>query len=453
MRDAIRSAGIALIAIVSALFLAIATSMMTAQAATVLMLGGIAAGKLPDLVMSTVLGGRYANDTRVNVEWPAQARPYTGPNSLTLGESITQGVTSLSSTLDAIKNDPSHDPNEPVTIVGMSAGALVVDEYIRAHPNGTPGLTLKLVIVADSSRQDVINGTQQNSEYGYTYQPPPETNYEITVVTGEYDGAADFPDRVWNVLAVANAMAGALYVHVPVMFANLDQVPAKNITVTTNPLGGVTTHYLVPAAHLPLVQMLPFLALFEGVLKPIVDSGYSRNDSVAAMSLAAAGLATETQTESSRQAVEPPVGSLTEPETTAAEQAGQELTKTSEATDNETTTANETTEEPAQAALRLEPATDAVANGASDPTDNTVTPSTTGGPRRHLSGGNMVSPSTTGGPHRRHAGGGGNTPRTSTTTGTQTSDTSPTKGSDPSGTQGSDPSSSTSSSSDEDSTK
>ncbi len=106
------------------------------------------------------------------------------------------------------------------------------------------------------------------------------TPFDVVVVTGEYDGFADFPDRPWNALAVANAMAGAIVVHVPVMYGGLDSVPAKNISVDVNAKGGTTTHYLVPTATLPLVQLNPRLKPREAELKAKIDAGYSRNDVV-----------------------------------------------------------------------------------------------------------------------------------------------------------------------------
>ena len=326
MRVVIRSAGIAVIAIVATALLAFTTTMASARAATALMIGGIAAGTLPDIVMQNVLNGRYAGDNRVNIVWPAQARPYTGPNDKTMGASIREGTETLYARI------PTNGAE--TVVVGMSAGALVVDEVLRRLANEPFRNNLTFMIVADSSRQDVINESQYNPIYDYTYQTAPQTKYTITVVTGEYDGAADFPDRVWNLLAVVNAVVGAAFVHVPVMFANLNAVPSENITTTYNSVGGKTIHYLVPTQRLPLVQLLPFLAPIEGALKQMVDSGYSRNDQPAVASSAVTALATQTQIESSTQAIDPLVGSLAEPVNTSAE-AGEGLAKVTVDVDKE----------------------------------------------------------------------------------------------------------------------
>jgi len=43
-------------------------------------------------------------------------------------------------------------------------------------------------------------------------------------------------------------------VHYDAMFADLDQVPAQNVTTTVNAAGGTTTTYLVPTTDAPLLR-------------------------------------------------------------------------------------------------------------------------------------------------------------------------------------------------------
>lgn len=263
-----------------------ATSALASSSA--LIIGGIGAGTMGDAVMAPLLGGRFKNETRVNVTWPAQAGPITGKKDKNLGDSINIGVTNLTAAINTGLAQLSRDANgnvingEKVTVVGLSAGSLVVNEVMRNMvasgklPNPDD---IEFIVVEDSSRQELIkNSTKYSSKLNYTYQPAPVTPYDVVVITGEYDGFADFPDRPWNTLAVANAMAGAIVVHVPVMYGSLASVPAKNITVETNAKGGTTTHYLVPTATLPLVQLNPKLKSQEAALKAKIDAGYSRND-------------------------------------------------------------------------------------------------------------------------------------------------------------------------------
>ncbi|MCG7595267.1 PE-PPE domain-containing protein [Mycobacterium sp. PSTR-4-N] len=272
--------------------LALAGAMPASASSSALIIGGIGAGTMGDSLMAPLLGGQFKNETRVNVTWPAQAGPITGKKDKNLGDSIDIGVTNLTAAMNTALKQLSRDANgnvingEKVTIVGLSAGSLVVNEVMRnmVSSGQLPDPDdIEFIVVEDSSRQELIkNSTKYSAKLNYTYQPAPVTPYDVVVITGEYDGFADFPDRPWNALAVANAMAGAIVVHVPVMYGGLGAVPAKNITVETNAKGGTTTHYLVPTATLPLVQLNPKLKSQEAALKAKIDAGYSRNDKVGA---------------------------------------------------------------------------------------------------------------------------------------------------------------------------
>lgn len=273
----------------------LALSSATAEAANVvLMVNGMGAGNLTDLAMSSILGGMFGGTSyvRQNVPWPQQARPVTGLTSMTLGQSISVGADNLDAALDNAVLQLK--PGEKVTIVGLSAGALVADEELRrltTDPTAPDKSKLEFVVVADSSRI-LFNRNRYDAVLGYTYRPPVDSKYNTKAVAGEYDGYADYPDRPTNTLAVQNAMAGANIVHIPSMLAPLSAVPARNIKTTVNSLGGVTTSYLVPTKELPLVTANPALKPQEAQLKAIVDSAYIRNDkTVAAASTAVAARA------------------------------------------------------------------------------------------------------------------------------------------------------------------
>jgi hypothetical protein len=429
MRVAIRNAGVVFSAIVAAALLAL-TTVTSALADTALMLGGIGATVLPDMVMRQVLNGEYANDSRVNVVWPGEARPYTGSDDLTLGQSVAEGTETL---YQKILTTPG-----PKTIVGMSAGALVVDEVLRRladDPDAPSKEQLTFVVLADSSRQLFINRTRYNPTLDYTYQPPPETQYDVIVVTAEYDGFADFPDRPWNLVAVGNAMAGALVLHNSTFFADLDEVPDENKTVTTNSKGGITTSYLIPTERLPLVQLMPWLAPMEETLRQQVDSGYSRNDQPAVTSSTATDLTNQTEIESFTLTVDPPVGALTEPVDAPAQDEGladatDGLAKAKpEAPANATDELTKATAEPpAQADQGLDSPAEAVSEKVTDLTDgNKASPSTTAGTTQSSSGwkqGDGIRAAARA-VQRLFS---GNTASTSTPTVAPTSDTSTTRG-------------------------
>jgi hypothetical protein len=292
------------VSLLAASVLSFTAAIAPATAGTALVVGGVGQPTLPDWVMSNLLGGRFVDDVREDIYWPAEAKPFT-PGSRTLGQSVAVGTDNLYAAILSSE--------EPITVVGMSGGSLVVDETLRrllANPDAAPSPdSVTFVIIADSSRQQFINRTKYSSRLDYTYQPAPETQYDIIVVTGEYDGFADFPDRWWNFTAVLNAYAGVLTEHIPTAFADLDNVPLKNITVTVNSVGGTTTHYLVPAATLPLVKLFPHLKGREEALKRQIDSAYKRNDVPAAnrASLASApavsGEATDSKVEEKAESV------------------------------------------------------------------------------------------------------------------------------------------------------
>ncbi|MGE2731419.1 PE-PPE domain-containing protein [Mycolicibacterium vaccae] len=233
--------------------------------------------------MSRVLGGRFAGQELVSVDWPAEARPFTGFFSDTLTESVRVGIESLTEqlefALDRLEKDADGNylPGEKVTVVGLSAGNLVVDEVMRdldEEADPTARSALEFYTVEDTTRQQTRS--YYNPIVGYTFSPPAQTKWNLTVVTGEYDGFADFPDRWWNLISVANAVLGEVFVHLPVMFKALD--PADIVDVFEDPEGGTTTRYFVPARTLPLVRVFPLLLPFQPILRAIVDAGYYRND-------------------------------------------------------------------------------------------------------------------------------------------------------------------------------
>jgi hypothetical protein len=279
MRVAIRSVGVGLISIVTAMLLALTMATPALAANRALMIGGLTLGTLPDLIMANIAGGKYKTENgyvRQNVVWPAEAGPYTGIGDMTLGQSIAQGTPALADAITtAIRN------GDNVTVVGMSAGSLVVDEVLRqlAADPAAPGKgSLTFVVMADSSRQSTITKPQSSGTLGYTFRPPPVTKYNIDVVVKEYDGNADFPDRWWNLTAVLNAYAGSLLLHDSTFLTDYTKVPDSNIVKTTNILGGVTTTYLIPTENLPLVTLFPGLKSMQDKLRATIDRGYSRND-------------------------------------------------------------------------------------------------------------------------------------------------------------------------------
>ncbi len=278
----------------AAITIGLGTATPALAANQALMINGIGGGAaLPDVVMSGVLGGMFADYDRHNVDWPQQASPVIGLR-YSLAQSINIGADNLDAAIRQALTRTG--PGEHVTVVGLSAGSLVADEELRrlaANPRFDPS-SLDFVVVGDSSRT-ALNKNRHDPFLNYTYTPPVDSPYNTTSVMAEYDGFADFPDLMNNLVAVANAIAGEMVSHVPSMFTDLSTVPSGSATVTTNSQGAVRTDYVISPAHLPLVQVMPLLGLFgESSLKSIIDSAYVRNDPPGAGSQTAAWVPTAT---------------------------------------------------------------------------------------------------------------------------------------------------------------
>lgn len=268
--------------------------------ATVLAMGGLGHQTIePDLI-TTVLGGRYADDeSLVGLSWPGELAPFNG--TLTLNQSVTAGLETMDA---AIRSTPG-----PKIVIGASGSTLVVAGEMRrlaGDPGAPPADDLSFVVLGDPNRGIFkhLRGLTLPI-LDYTVSPPPVTKYDLLVVAGEYDAFGDWPDRPWNVLADLNALAGSGVlqqilpqsiaialgldafgsVHYDAMFADLTQVPQQNITTSVNAAGGTTTTYLVPTPDLPLLRPLTkwgvapeVVSALNTVLRPVIDSAYIRND-------------------------------------------------------------------------------------------------------------------------------------------------------------------------------
>ena len=227
-----------------------------------------------------LLPGLFAGDTIDRISYPAAI---FGMNA-----SIAVAVNGLSSGIASTAG--------PVIVGGYSQGAIAVayqkQRIMSAPADQRPASDrLTFITMGDPTGPGGIMRFLPFTVPLIDLTPikPPDTPYASIIVNGEYDGWGDFPDRPWNLVSVANALLGIAYVHghyevVPGGF-DLSTVPARNVTVSTNGLGGVTTSYLIPTPDLPLVQPLrdigvpaPIVDAIQASLKPIVDAGYVRND-------------------------------------------------------------------------------------------------------------------------------------------------------------------------------
>ena len=217
---------------------------------------------VPPLNLSGVLGGKYDDGPAVSVAFPATV--------VGMDQSVALGADHLVAQIQSSSGERR--------ALGISQGAIAVAEAKRrlmALPvDQRPASgALTFVAIGDPTRP----GHGALSQMGYRTV---DTPYDTVYFTREYDGFADLPDR-FNVLAIANAAAGIVYVH-PYYGQLPANLPEKNVTTTVNGAGGNVTDVLIPTAHLPLLQPLRNLGMnvdgLEAVLRPMVDAGYSRND-------------------------------------------------------------------------------------------------------------------------------------------------------------------------------
>lgn len=231
--------------------------------------------------MAALLNGRYRDDTLINVDYPASIWPLTFDRP-TMGRSVQIGADMTESLLQTTAGGR--------TVVGISQGAMVADEVQRRladDPHAPPADQLNFVMIADPTRQGGFFSLLPTGTYipilDFTTGPPPDSQFDSIVLVQQYDGVADFPDRPWNVVSVANALMGFLYYHLPPDHYLHVGIPSSGGVSTTGTRGGTTTTYLIPSPDLPLTRPLRDLGVptdavdrLDDALRPIVDAGYSR---------------------------------------------------------------------------------------------------------------------------------------------------------------------------------
>lgn len=177
-----------------------------------------------------------------------------------------------------------------VVIVGESMGSMVAWRVATELADGPDPLArenVRVVVIAPPEM-----GVAQYFKEGtpipvlnYRVERIAKSPYDMTIVIGEYDGWADPPDRPWNLIASANALAGIVYVHGPPIFtADVTGLSPTDYVKGDGQQGSVTT-YLVPTAHLPLTQVFRDVGVPDELvdkadqfLHPIIDAGYVRHD-------------------------------------------------------------------------------------------------------------------------------------------------------------------------------
>ena len=214
--------------------------------------------------------------------------PGLGVDGPSIGESVDIGSPD---TIKAIRE------GGPGTAIGLSEGAMVLNDVkgrLAYDPAAPPPDQLSFATYGDPVARHPFGESflTQNFPVGtvvpsldYRVPPPVESQYDTYQFISAYDSIADWPDRPDNWMSVANAIVGLATGHTAVAFTKPENVPAQNIRTTVNSRGAKTTTYMIPEQHLPLVLPFKYLGVpedtlneLDGVLKPMVDAGYSRND-------------------------------------------------------------------------------------------------------------------------------------------------------------------------------
>jgi PE-PPE domain/PE family len=258
----------------------------TTPVAISLIMGGTDMPTPPPQYLNAVYNSYISpNFTTTNLQGltaPEQLYPLTGIKSLTLQQSLSQGVTILN---NAIMQDYRNGIT-PINVFGYSQSAVIASlEMPILVAAGVPSADVNFVLLGDPMNP---NGGLFARFPGQTipglgatfYGATPANDYPTVVYTGEYDGFADFPRYPIDVLADLNALMGVIYVHNACPTFTAAQVASAVQLPTSGPT--TTTYYMIPTQNLPLldpVRAIPYIGnpladLLQPDLTYLVNWGY-----------------------------------------------------------------------------------------------------------------------------------------------------------------------------------
>ena len=187
---------------------------------------------------------------------------------------------------DQIMNAFANGNGSPVHIAALSEGTLVVNRelaYLAADPTAPPPNALQFAMFNSPElglfRIYLPNGLTV-PVVDYTVHGLPNTQYDVSVVFGQYDFFGNPPDRPWDIPAWVNSLFGGIYHHNTTSLASLSD--AVQVSSATTSEGGTITTYMIPSPMLPMLLPLeqigvpqPIVNNLNSLLEPIVDYGYS----------------------------------------------------------------------------------------------------------------------------------------------------------------------------------
>ncbi|MBX7451662.1 PE-PPE domain-containing protein [Mycolicibacterium sp. 3033] len=165
----------------------------------------------------------------------------------------------------------------PTMVVGFSQGAMIATEWMLEYGETAWAPTpadLSFVLMANPQRK--YGGVRP--VYDIEDPTPADNAYRVLDIAMEYDGAADVPDNLFNLLAVANAIAGFQHIHIN-GYDDVDLDTSEKLVW----IDGNTTYVLIRSQNIPLLQPLRNIGLdaladaLNDPLKRIIDSAYDRD--------------------------------------------------------------------------------------------------------------------------------------------------------------------------------
>ncbi len=222
------------------------------------------------------------------VVYPRSLGPLTGIGDPTYDASEGDATTQ---TVALVKKAREDNPNDKIYVVGYSQGAGAASQAMQQlETDGFDTGNVEFVLAANPRRTD--GGILARLPKG-VYVPilgvsfgdgtsPTNPNTHVLQVTKQYDGVADAPNYIFNVVADLNAIMGFYYLHSG-YYKDVD--PNDPTAIVTHSADGTVTDVLIPAklGELPLTMPLLQLGVPRSVvealdpfLRAVIETGYAR---------------------------------------------------------------------------------------------------------------------------------------------------------------------------------
>ncbi|MCG5433511.1 PE-PPE domain-containing protein [Mycobacterium sp. MYCO198283] len=235
-------------------------------------------------------------DHNVFISYPRSLGPATGPGDPTYDESE---AIATARTVQAVKDaQATRQPGETIYVVGYSQGAggasRAIDQLERDSAADGVDYTdgVQFVLGSDPRRNDGgilarLPAGVYLPIFGVTFGDGTSSQHtKVLQVTKQYDGVADAPNYIFNVVSDANAVMGYYYLH-PGYYETVDPSadpndPTRIVTYSTD---RNVTDVLVkaPVGELPLTMPLRQLgvppnvvAALDPFLRAVIETGYAR---------------------------------------------------------------------------------------------------------------------------------------------------------------------------------